>query len=754
MDDRVFEQEVRRVARELWPAAELGGAQNVAARERDGLYATADAIYVIEATVSRKKEKIDINSKKTSDTVKNLRKNSGKFSKGYIVTLYDPTADQNQVARKYDRYLELLSFDQFCSKLFNASLYLSLRDRTPFGSVQDIATTDQNVPRGEFVEPTIDDGNNLKSVDLLQFDISIGRRFCLVAEFGSGKSMLSREAYYRLRDRYLKKQALQFLVYINLRDHSGAEYNVEILERHARKVGYPEPSHLVRAWRAGFVHLILDGFDEMIGRGVSPTPAAMREYRRRIIRPVNQLIRESQKTTGILICGRAGFFDTAAERAETLGISSGFETIYVRPFNERQITELLKLRHVTREIPGWLPRTPLLLSYLVSRGYLSEFSEEESKDLNRGRAWIALIDMICAREAAQSISLDTASTKLFFERLSTKSRSALQGSATLNSNVISTVFREIARREPIEDDWQLILRLPGLGPTQGGNSERMFIDNDLCAAGAAGDLVRFIENPFDPDSKTHLVDVVAPLGELGVEVTCEYLIRDGSMNEGVLSTALENSSRTKLYETAIDVISTLRVNEFLYRGAGVDILDGHIDDMDLSTMPLGMNKVQIYGTYVRSAYMPINTEDARIPKFRDCWFGEFIGRLSELDLPGGKFENCTFDRFAAAFSIEDEVYDEYPVALQALIACLQRLFFQAGSGRLESAFSRGLGDRVALLIPEVLKLISAHKFASPMRLRGRTIWLPNRELTSRASEIVNKPSISKDPLIIACKDLK
>jgi hypothetical protein len=33
-------------------------------------------------------------------------------------------------------------------------------------------------------------------------------------------------------------------------------------ERHGRNIGFPNPSQLVRAWKAGYAVLLLDGFDE------------------------------------------------------------------------------------------------------------------------------------------------------------------------------------------------------------------------------------------------------------------------------------------------------------------------------------------------------------------------------------------------------------------------------------------------------------------------------------------------------------
>lgn len=467
------------------------------------------------------------------------------------------------------------------------------------------------------------------------------------------------------------------------------------------------------------------------------------------MRPVNLLIAESPKETGVVLCGRSGFFDTPAERDSTLGLRNGFKTVFVRPFEERQVSQLLRARSVgSSSVPSWLPRRPLLLTYLISRGYTNDM-RSNGQNRGRGSAWIELLDMICQREAHQCLSLDAETTRLFFERLATRSRYVL-GSATLNISAIATVFKGITKREPIEDDWQLILRLPGLGPVQAGDSSRAFIDEDLCAAAAAGDLRRFIELPFSSEENVHLREVGAPLNQLGQEVLSEHLAAVGRLSEGALSIAIDLASKQKLNQTAADIYVALATNGFPYVGSGADIIDAHFDDLDMSALPDKSSSIGLFSSVIRSAYLPREADVGKLPVFTECWFGNVVGRFNESDLPDDRFRGCMFDRIMIALPSKMSPALEYPVALRALVASLEKLFFQAGSGRLEGAFSRGLDERVSLIVPDVLKLIDGHGFASPTRIRGRTVWIPHREYTSRAGEIVNEPSICKDPLVAAC----
>jgi hypothetical protein len=55
--DKAFEDEVRRIGRLLWPAAEHGGAAIEDGRERDGVFETEDFVHIVECTTSRGKQK-------------------------------------------------------------------------------------------------------------------------------------------------------------------------------------------------------------------------------------------------------------------------------------------------------------------------------------------------------------------------------------------------------------------------------------------------------------------------------------------------------------------------------------------------------------------------------------------------------------------------------------------------------------------------------------------------------------------------
>jgi hypothetical protein len=83
---------------------------------------------------------------------------------------------------------------------------------------------------------------------------------------------------------------------------------------------------------------------------------------------------------GALICGRDHYFDTIREIEHALGLSGkSYKLIKLSEFTEEAANEFLKRNGVKTQLPDWLPRKPLILSYLIQNNLLSELLEPISK---------------------------------------------------------------------------------------------------------------------------------------------------------------------------------------------------------------------------------------------------------------------------------------------------------------------------------------------------------------------------------------
>jgi hypothetical protein len=271
----IFETEVRRVARELWPEAEYDGALVVEGRERDGIFETEECVHIVECTVSRAQQKAKDDAQKLVNLAKKLQpKHPQKAIKCWFITREEPSPDQRTAIKEKYNSVVALSFAQFQSKLIDVGSYLSLRMNYPFGSVRDPANPSSREEIEYISMDLVEVSTQVPwSVTEIQQALLQAKRFIVFGDYGSGKSMTLRELFRELRAAYLKNKTVRFPLYINLRDHFGQMNPAEVLERHARNIGFPHPSHLVRAWRAGYVTLLIDGFDELTTLGIQGLPS-------------------------------------------------------------------------------------------------------------------------------------------------------------------------------------------------------------------------------------------------------------------------------------------------------------------------------------------------------------------------------------------------------------------------------------------------------------------------------------------------
>src|SRR4051794_6230405 len=123
--DRDFENEVRRVARALWPSGAPGGATYVGSREVDGLFETDDQIHFLECTTSRRKDKAEQDGQKLKRAVEHAAKRNPYYAvRGWFITQHEPTVDQRAaITRLRNRAIVAMSFDQFRAKLVKAPDY-------------------------------------------------------------------------------------------------------------------------------------------------------------------------------------------------------------------------------------------------------------------------------------------------------------------------------------------------------------------------------------------------------------------------------------------------------------------------------------------------------------------------------------------------------------------------------------------------------------------------------------------------------
>lgn len=550
-----FENEVRRIARALWPSAEFDGATIMEGQERDGVFVTEDCVHVVETTTSRSKEKARHDLTKIEKLSKKIQNRSGNRAvRGWFVTRNEPTADQRDVAKKYRSNVNTLSFSQFQARLIDSKAYLSARDDYVFGSVRDPATG-QPKPDIDYVPLDLVriDSREIISRNSFISLVSEGCTAILLGDYGAGKSMTLRELYYDLRKKHFKNETSLFPVYLNLRDHYGQSDPAEVIERHARSIGFSQPSHLVRAWRAGYVHLLIDGFDEISMINIQGLWRKLQENRYRAMEVVRRLIREHPSSAGLVIAGRAHFFDNPVERHKALGLSKKAVEISLNEFTEDQIITYLRKAGLPGSVPSWLPSRPLLVGYLATKDLLRDTFDEKCLDPATG--WNILLDRISDREAEIEAGIDGSTVRRILERLATKTRASQGGLSSLNLDSITEAFNDVCGYNPDERGMVLLQRLPGLGVDREDENSRIFIDEDFADVCKAGDLVGFIDSPFDFASSV-LTDMESAIGNLGIGVA-SLRVKGKRFSESKINAALVETQRHDARYMAVDIVQLL-----------------------------------------------------------------------------------------------------------------------------------------------------------------------------------------------------
>jgi hypothetical protein len=754
-----FEDEVRRIARLLWPSAAFDGASMEDGRERDGIFETDEFIHVVECTTSRARDKAEGDGAKIAKLMRKLVvRHPTKFIKGWFVTLEEPTAEQRTAIRailqkeKTGSQIVAASFDQFRSRLVDARSYLSARRLYAFGSVRDPESGAHDFDLSYVPIELLDTAGNLSGISTVASALLQGSGAVFLGDYGAGKSSTLRELFIDLMQRFWRNDSLRFPILLNLRDHHGQTDPVEALERHARNIGFSPPDALVRAWRSGYGIILLDGFDEIAAAGWAGKTRTLKELRYRSMELVRKFVSQTPTLTGIAIAGRAHFFDNNQEMDAALSLKPSMAKLYLSEFTTHQVTQFLGRLGWHDPIPDWLPSRPLLLAYLAGEGLLLPALRVDAA-ADPASGWDNLMTRIAQREAELEAGIDAETVRRLIEHLAMIARSSADGFGPLAPEVIVEAFRIVCGHSPDDRGAVLLQRLPGLGAHNREDGSRVFIDKDFVEAARGAAISRIIENPyvmtFVDDSWQN---VILPLG---AQVAGYRVLRFGHTTGKVTSSLRHVLKQHEAFTIAADILLVLielggSVEEQLFLREVV------IPELLLEDPESDLRLVEFQDSVVGELVLSPDFPDERMPRFRNCHFGRVEGRTGERDLPGSRFERCDYDVFDQPANTTNAIMNlSLPLGSKVMLTIFKKLYAQSGGGRKEQAFYRGLDSRARNLVPEVLSLLRKSGFATRSARGVDHVWLPTRtsESRRRALSMLAAPNASLDPLLRESRDI-
>jgi hypothetical protein len=538
----------------------------------------------------------------------------------------------------------------------------------------------------------------------------------------------------------------------NLVEHVEQYDPAECLTRHARKLGLAKPEHLVRAWKAGYVYLILDGFDGLTPRIATRDLKRAKDVRRIAVELVSRFARETPARSPIAIAGRSNFFDSKEDLINALRIIKDWSMYKITDFNEPQTDEVFKGRNtLDKHCQHGCPGGHYLLDIYLSRELLdAAFSAELLDDVNAG--WDYLIQRIAEREINQVyLALDAGELREVYGRIATKCRKRAARLGPITYQDCKDAFVEILQIEPEGRSVTALLRLPGLVAghasdlLEGGTAgARYFVDEAFADAVASIDVGKFIMEP-NKDKLALFQGVRHALGEIGTGVALLHV--GDELRRGKVAGALER---------VLNIDDTNPIS--------VDLVQC-LNDWDLDCP-----KMQIIRN-VSSSNLRLDADSGSLNAimFAECYFDEVIIMVDDVKMIP-RFQHCAIERLRTqmdiaelTFVIDETTYVESLIPLYerfsdykrvaeddrliALGTVLQKLFIQSGTGRLESALPRGLTQIQASYVPGIVDLLTRHGFIK-LKTRGtRRIWYPISAAKLRAESILKNPDASKDQLV-------
>ncbi len=756
---RQFENEVRRVAEAVWGLSPgdcqpQHYTQDAIVRELDGLVRLRDVTHLVMVTVSRKLEKCKGDVRKLN-AAERIEKRSGTATRKWFITKFQLEAEHIQHCRESN--VTTLTLQEFRNRFFNGRDYIARRRNAAFGSARNPTDDSITLPNDEYIDTPIrvfaNENGRLAapqdwSIEQLQQELLYGRLVVLLGPFGAGKSLTVREVFSRIAERYLSGSAPRVPIALSLREHWGARYADEILERHAKEIGFSPREDILVAYRAGLSYLLLDGFDEVATQVVAgATDKFMRESRFQALEATRKIIGEMPTGTGCLITGRDHYFDNLTELSTALGIRQRPHLVAeLGEFTEDAANLYLRRKGSELPLPDWVPRKPLILGYLARHSLLDEVIRIDGSQ-GFGHAWDAFLALICNREAAYGRGImDPDALRSLLERLAWDVRGTATGTGPITERDLAEAYRAETGLGATEGVLMQLQRLPGLTPRDQDPGSRAFIDADMLAALQGSALARFVLEGKTPGSGRRSIDALAPKAL----AFSAYRFTGGGVDEGTIIAA-GTRSRTSDQRTVGD--AQLAADCFavaLEMSADLDGLSFHgatVESASFGRINLEERRVEnlvLRDCFVDEICVGAATTHCSI-KFDRCAIQRVLGVSGVAALPMGIVHDCDIDNFDEMATNSAIVNSSLPERLKVLLTVLRKLYVQAGAGRKLAALKRGLPPgHMHDLVDEIVDLLELHGLVRV----SAAIAHPVRRHGQRVRDILGAPTLSQDPICI------
>lgn len=753
LDEKNFEQHVIRVCNQVFsPYIESKVNYFLGEKEHDAYYEDDFTVHLVEITVSKKQSKTHQDLEKLSDAINHWEKvhRGTKIVRGWLVTQYELTPDQQKVLKLFSKAkIFHQSYNSLVSRIINSQDYLAARSNHRFGSAQNLFNDSFDFKEEIFVEtslrsvfPKTSGGVRL---GYLKKWISNGtkKRVLLIGEFGSGKSMHMRELFRFLAKEHTYGKTRTFPISLNLRDFAELETPDEALRRHAERIGVRDlGERLIRAWRAGFSSLLIDGFDEVSPRVSAPMSRRLVDIRKQALLIVRRFISDSPSDTTIVLAGRSNFFPTLKEMMECLGLDDSWFVYRLEQLaNETELSSFLDKYNARFYPPEWIPRLPLLLGYLAVVAQKEDISDIDS--LSPSEGWRLLLAKFTKREVSQIDKLPLIEQDLFdiYGDIATKARKRAGGIGPISIKDMLESFRSVLGDDAEGLSLGQLLRMPGLvysveqrvdivgGFDSPSDSEsRVFISPDFVDVCSANHL-----SSYHLDYKEYRINAFLGL-KSSISITGSELLMNIFSDFDANKYLLPHINKiSKSNYAQIDLIQTMIWNGLKYGGKALYISGCDIDALDLDNIRSDVSRIKFENCYFCRIIIGYIEDVKLLPMFQNCAI-ELLEIHEPAKINESYFEDTEIDQILHLELDSTNLRDRIKSNEEKIFFdVLKKIYEQSGSGRLEKALFSGNAPHQYPVVEHIIDAMRSKKVIVPMScVSSETLWKP---VPSRVGEV-------------------
>lgn len=702
------------------------------------LYLPCNTMVLMEVTKNLTLEKIRDDIHRLSLARSNL------FAKGtlancYIILSKQPTPSMIESAKGAN--INILSYQDFISELIDFPKYVSLRSTKVFGSAIDPSTG--NPDEKQYIQTTYSSETGAKKYPITKIKESLldNKKIILLGEYGTGKSRCTKEVFSLLTS---DDSHDKFVLSINLREHWGANSAEEIIVGHLKRVGFTSNlQKIMSLLEAGKFILILDGFDEVGSQTFGIDPQKRLSIRKKALQGVSELI--SLNKSGVLVTGRPHYFNSNEEMFDCLGISTKKANFLLikcaEEFDNEQSNTYLKNIGVTTITPSWLPKKPLIFQILAAmplEKIENIFKEHDGKIT----FWGQFLDAVCEREANIHSSISPDSVRQVLIELSKITRLSNYQLGRLTQKDFNECYEKATGESPDEAGHLMLSRLCTLGRIEPESPDRQFVDLYIIQLLFAENFINDISNK---DEKILNEKWKQSLTEFGIFVLSSWIeIFDLLSETQYLIYRLDDKGNAQAISELLSAISLLEIEPIDL--SGIQIKFGHFPIFALGNT-LFTNVKFNQCTFDELTFEKCLIDDSACMIFDTCLIDTVTGFAAEHEFPKWLI-NCTIDNRQNTSNSSRIKDSNLPASQKLLLSIIQKIFFQHGGGRQESALYKGGYSQKydKELIDKILAYLVREGFIEQSKDGSKFIYNPVRLYTSRMKAIKDQLSLSQDSI--------